>query len=132
MHHVLHSHPVFSGILVIDEGSFVPVALWNELARYQLSGAKFLVLGDFRGQFLPAHNSGCGHAVSHDVEESVFLRRLCAHTRFLLTRNHRNDRALFDVYAPLCKGGSREFVQLSVVLKEAREICPAHGPSTWG
>ena len=44
--HFLHSHQAFSGILVIDEGSFVPVALWNELARYQLSGAKFLVLGD--------------------------------------------------------------------------------------
>ena len=48
IHYFLNSHPACPGILVIDEGSFVPVALWNELARYQLSGAKFLVLGDFR------------------------------------------------------------------------------------
>ena len=58
------------------------------------------------------------------------MRRLCAHTRFLMTHNHRNARALFDFYAPLCKCGSREFVQLSVLLKEARARFPAHGPST--
>ena len=81
IHNFLHKHPAFSGILVIGESSFVPMALWNELARYQLSGAKFLVLGDFRGQTLPACNSGCGQEVSHDVEESVFVRSLCARTR---------------------------------------------------
>ena len=47
-----------------------------------------------------------------------------------MTRNHRNGRARFDLYAPLCKGGSREFVQLSVLLKEARARSPAHGQHT--
>ena len=103
------------------------MALWNELARYQLSGAKFLFLGEFRGQFLPAYNSWCGQEAAHDVEESVFFRRLCSHKRFLMTHNHRNDRALFDFYAPLCKGGPRELVQLSVFAQGGQ--CKM--PCTW-
>lgn len=56
IHALLHACPASQGVVVVDEGSFVPVTLWGELAKYLHCGARFLVLGDVRGQFLPAQH----------------------------------------------------------------------------
>ena len=114
IHAFLHDCPSFKGVLVVDEASLVPVTLWGELAKYVHCGAQFFVLGDFRGQFMPAHNTWKGTELTAvDVEESAFLRRLCSCRRFELTINRRSDSELFDFYAPICRGGAREHEPLS-------------------
>jgi hypothetical protein len=127
IHSFLHDCPSFKGVLVVEEGSLVPVNLWGELAKYVHCGARFLVLGDFRGQFMPAHNAWKGTELTVDVEESPFLRRLCGCRRFELTVNRRSDSELFDFYAPICRGGAREHEPLSSLLQDARERFPVRG-----
>jgi hypothetical protein len=85
------------------------------------------VLGDFRGQFLPAYNTWHGTAVDMDVEEGAFLRRLCSCRRFVLTTNRRSDAELFDFYAPICRGGALEHTPLADLLQAARERFPPRG-----
>ena len=86
------------------------------------------MLGDFRGQFMPAHNTWKGTELTAvDVEESDFLRRLCSCRRFELTVNRRSDSELFDFYAPICRGGAREHEPLSSLLQDAHERFPARG-----
>ena len=127
IHSFLHDCPSFKGVLVVEEGSLVPVNLWGELAKYVHCGARFLVLGDFRGQFMPAHNTWRGTEVTVDVEESAFLRRLCGSRRFELTVNRRSDSELFDFYAPICRGGAREHEPLSSLLQDAHRRFPVRG-----
>ena len=127
IHAFLHEFPSFKGVLVIEEGSLVPVTLWGELVKYVHCGARFLVLGDFRGQFLPAHNTWKGTELTVDVEESALLRRLCGGRRFELTVNRRSDRELFEFYSPICRGGAREQEPLSSLLHDAHLRFPARG-----
>jgi hypothetical protein len=127
IHAFLHACPTFKGVIVVDEASFVPVTLWGELAKYVHCGASFLALGDFRGQFLPAHNTWRGTEIEADVEESAFLRTLCGCRRFELAVNRRSDPELFGFYAPICKGGAREHESLQNLLQEARARFPASG-----
>ena len=95
--------------------------MWGALAQYIHCGARFLVLGDFRGQLLPAHNTIRGSPIAVDVEESAFLRELCGCRRFELTVNYRSDAALFDFYAPISAGGAEEHTPLEVLLARARK-----------
>jgi hypothetical protein len=125
IHAFLHDCPSFKGVLVIDEASLVPATLWGELAKYVHCGARYFVLGDFRGQFMPAHNTWKGTELkAMDVEESAFLRRLCGCRRFELTVNRRSDSELFDFYAPICRGGSKEHEPLSSLVEDARGRFP--------
>ena len=48
LHHCLHKYPCFNGVVVIDEASQIPVVVWAAVLRWLLSGARFIVLGDFR------------------------------------------------------------------------------------
>jgi hypothetical protein len=114
---------------VLDEASFVPASLWAQLSRFVHSGAKFLVLGDFRGQFTAAYNTWHGADVDVDVEESAFLRGLCSGRRFILTTNRRSDAELFDFYSPICRGGAREHAPIQELLAEARLRFPLVGSS---
>ena len=128
IHAFLHEYPSFKGVLVVDEASLVPVTLWCELAKYVHCGARFFVLGDFRGQFMPAHNAWKGTELTAvDVEESAFLRRICGCRRFELTVNRRSDSELFNFYAPICRGGAREHEPLSSLLQDARGRFPLRG-----
>ena len=59
LHSCLHRWPARSGIIVIDEVSQVPLALWAAIQTWLISGATFICLGDFRGQFgLPTIGGG--------------------------------------------------------------------------
>ena len=73
-HHCLRRMPGFRGIAVIDEASQIPLVLWAAiLIKWQLSGAKFILLGDFRSQFGPAFDRWRQAEVVGNVEESQFL-----------------------------------------------------------
>ena len=48
LHHCLHKYPCWNGVVVIDEASQTPVIVWAGILRWILSGAGFIVLGDFR------------------------------------------------------------------------------------
>ena len=56
LHHCLHRMPGFRGIAVIDEVSQIPLVLWAAILKWQLSGARFICLGDYRSQIAPAFN----------------------------------------------------------------------------
>ena len=72
LHHCLHRMPGFRGIAVIDEVSQIPIVLRAAILNWHLSGAKFILLGDFRSQFGPAFDRWRQAEVVGNVEESQF------------------------------------------------------------
>ena len=74
LHHCLHKSPCFSGVAIIDEVSQIPLVLWAAILKWQLSGARFICLGDFRSQFGPAFNRWRQETVDQCVEESTFSK----------------------------------------------------------
>ena len=74
LHHCLHRMPGFRGIAVIDEVSQIPLVLWAAILKWQLSGAKFILLGDFRSQFGPASDRWRQTDVNGTCKEKEKLR----------------------------------------------------------
>ena len=75
LHHCLHRMPGFRGIAVIDEVSQIPLVLWAAILKWQLSGARFILSGDFRSQFGPTFNRWRQTDVDGNVE---IASSLCA------------------------------------------------------
>ena len=99
LHHCLHKFPSFGGWVIVDEASQIPVIVWAAVLRWILSGAKFIVLGDFRSQFGPAYDRWRKQSVVADVENSAMFKRLCGFRRVNFTTYRRgDDRAFFDLY----------------------------------
>ena len=95
LHHCLHKNPVFRGIVVIDEVSQIPLVLWAAILKWQLSGATFVCLGDFRSQFGPAFNRWRQPPITETMEDSPFFMRLCDHNRVNFTTYRRGDNVEF-------------------------------------
>ena len=72
LHACLHKNPAFSGTVIIDEVIQIPLVLWAAVLRWQLSGATFICLGDFRSQFGPAFNRWRQQPIYGTVEDSPF------------------------------------------------------------
>jgi 16S rRNA (cytosine967-C5)-methyltransferase len=49
-----HKIALILTVFIIDEFSMVNAAMWGTMARWQLVGARFVLVGDADGQFLPA------------------------------------------------------------------------------
>ena len=73
LHHCLHKLPVFKGTAIIDEVSQIPLVLWAAVLKWQLAGASFVRLGDFRSQFGPAFNRWRQQPVTQSMEDAAFL-----------------------------------------------------------
>ena len=76
LHHCLHKNRGFRGYVIIDEVSQIPLVLWAAILKWQLSGARFIMLGDFRSQFGPAFNLWRQHIANGNVEDAPFVMRI--------------------------------------------------------
>ena len=95
LHHCLHKNPVFRGVVVIGEVSQIPLVLWAAILKWQLSGATFVCLGDFRSQFGPAFNRWRQQPITETMEHAPFFMRLCDHNRINFTTYRRGDNVEF-------------------------------------
>ena len=99
--HCLHKYPCFRDVVILDEASQIPVIVWAAVLRWMLSGARFIVLGDFRSQFGPAYDRWRQQAVRADAENSAMFKRICGFNRVNFTTYRRGDnRAFFDLFQP--------------------------------
>ena len=95
LHHCLHKHPTFRGVVVIDEVSQIPLVLWAAILKWSLAGASFIMLGDFRSQFGPTFNRWRKQQVTGNVEDAPFFVRLCDHNRVNVTTYRRGTNLPF-------------------------------------
>ena len=109
--HVLNKYRLQGGpknakqcILLIDEASEIPLCMWTELAQWYLLGVRFIIIGDFDGQFLPMFDRWGAALKEKDIQTSLFFHSLCEGTRVLFTQYRRGDasaKPLFDFYCGL-------------------------------
>ena len=98
LHHCLHKMPGFNGHAIIDEVSQIPLVLWAAILKWQLSGAKFIMLGDFN-QFGPAFNRWRKNPISGTVQDTPFFMQLCGCNRVNFTQYKRGgDLDFFKLY----------------------------------
>ena len=106
-------------VFIIDEISMVPLSLLAVLARWQLLGTKFVLMGDFKGQELPIYD---GWKIAGSIGDTVLVQQLCNSLNFGMCRNRRcsKDPEHFQFYSDLYK----EVDNLSWSLDEARSRYP--------
>ena len=99
LHHCLHKNRGFRGYVIIDEVSQIPLVLWAAILKWQLSGARFIMLGDFRSQFGPAFNLWRQHIATGNVQDAPFFMRICNYNRSNVTTYRRgNNLSCFQLY----------------------------------
>ena len=83
----------------MGEASQIPLIVWAAVLRWFLSGARFIVLGDFRSQFGAAYDRWRQQAVHADTENSAMFKQICGFNRVNFTEYRRgDDRAFFDLF----------------------------------
>ena len=98
LHHCLHKYPAWSGVVIIDEVSQIPLPVWAVIQRWLISGSTFVCLGDFRSQFGAAYNRWRQTEVSANVENLLFFRRLCGFNRVNFVKYRRGtDNSFFKL-----------------------------------
>jgi len=80
----------------VDEIGMVPLSTLVRLGSWQLLGSKFIMYGDFKGQFEPIYDQWRG-----DVENSGIVRQLAGGLHVHLTVGRRSDQAHFRFYTGL-------------------------------
>ena len=70
---------------MMGEASQIRVIVWAAVLRWMLSGARFIVLGDFRSQFGPAYDRWRQQAVRAGAENSTMFKRNCGFNRVNFT-----------------------------------------------
>ena len=124
LQHVLHTHRygrVADTTFCIDEIGMVPLSTLVRVASWQLMGAEFILLGDFKGQFEPI----CDHWRGPDVESSGIVRQMAKGLHVHLSTNRRaaGDDAHFAFYTGLYS----RLGQKASVVEEARAAYPWKG-----
>ena len=92
--------PHDNAIYAIDEISQVPMAMLAVIARGVHLGARYAMLGDFEGQFLPIAD---GWSSSRPVRDTELVKDLagCLHVRLTTNWRCRDDPAHFEHYVGL-------------------------------
>ena len=107
-------------VLVCEEMSQLSCYLWNDIAKCQLVGCRFVLLGDFK-QFSAICDTWCGIPVPEGaLQGSDLLFELSGGHRMELTVNMRSDAVLFDMYTGLWRPG----VVFEDALRIARGLFP--------
>jgi len=81
--------------VIIDEISLVPIDMLGQIARWASVGAKFVMFGDFDGQF-EAWQDRWSQVSYSDVPNSQLLVTLCKHIRFHMEFSQRIRLALLQ------------------------------------
>ena len=95
--HIMHKHlKETNAWFIFDEVSMIPSQLMGHIARWKMMGNKILLIGDFRGQFLPIFDRW---GDSKGIDESNLMHSLCNGLHINLTVYRRGtDLALFQFY----------------------------------
>ena len=102
LHHLLHRAKSFSGWFIVDEASQIPLAIFAQLQRFRLSGARFIFVGDFANQLSAAHDYWRGAPVPElALADSLAFRGICGFNRVACTENRRCDPQLFQVFGAI-------------------------------
>ena len=126
MHHCLHKYPAWSGVVIIDEASQIPLALWAAIQKWLFSDVTFVLLGDFRSQFGAAYNRWRQTEVDANVENSLFFRRLCGFNRVNFVKYRRGkDTSFFKLYTSLVAD------DVAAVKARILELFPRKGEPIW-
>jgi hypothetical protein len=122
--HVLHRcryGQVGDHVFCVDEIGQIPLSTWGRIGQWQLVGAKFVLMGDFDGQFEPIYDAWRG-----DVKNADILRQLADGLHVRLTTGRRSDQEHFRFYTeplrPPRQGGPRSSTY-------AREPLPVETPT---
>ena len=126
LHHCLYRYPNWSGLIIIDEVSQIPLVLWAAIQRWMFCGAQFIYLGDFT-QFPPCFNRWRQTDITGTVEDAAFFKTLCGHNRIKFTQYRRGDDPdFFRFYTSLIP------LSVEVVINRVREAFPVkQGPPDW-
>jgi hypothetical protein len=126
-----HGGPKFAKncIILIDEASEIPLSMWTELAQWYLLGVRFVIIGDFDGQFLPMFDRWGDAMKVKDIQTSLFFHSLCEGTHVHFGQYRRGDesaRPLFNFYCSLYPRLKlpNETAVLDASLEEARAFLP--------
>ena len=102
MAHVLLSLNTWDKWIFVDEVSLLPLDALGNLARLTLTGAKFVLFGDYEGQFECVADRWS--VSSGRVQQSQLLRDMVKSLWVKLTTYRRgDDEALFDFLCSLVK-----------------------------
>ena len=95
--HIMHKHLKGTDAwFIFDEVSMIPSQLMGHIARWKMMGNKIVLIGDFKGQFLPIFDRW---GYSKGIETSNLLHSLCNGVHINLTVYRRGtDLALFQFY----------------------------------
>ena len=118
--HVLLSLNTWDKWIFVDEVSLLPLDALGNLARLKLTGAKFVLFGDYDGQFESVSDRWT--VSSARLQQSQLLRDMVQSLWIRLTTYRRgDDEALFDFYHGLYD--SKETVKAMVA--RARKTFPS-------
>ena len=95
--HIMHKYlKETNAWFIFDEVSMIPSQLMGHIARWKMMGNKILLIGDFKGQFLPIFDRW---GDSKGIETSNLLHSLCNGLHLNLTVYRRGtDLSLFQFY----------------------------------
>jgi hypothetical protein len=113
-------------LYLVDEMSMVSIKIWAALAQMQMTGNRFFVFGDCKGQFMPiqdSHRTG----LLEDVDHSSFMHGLCGGFRVEINKYRRGTDFAHYTFVGSLYGGD-----LQEALSRARETYPARGAAFEG
>jgi hypothetical protein len=101
--HVQNRHcygPPRNTVYIIDEISQVPMSMLSRIGRGIHLGARFVLLGDYEGQFLPIVD---GWSSTRPVQETEIVKDLagCLHVKLTENRRFTEDPAHFERFKGL-------------------------------
>ena len=107
--------------VIIDEVSLLPIDTLGQIARWQMAGAKFVLFGDFEGQF-EAFVDRWKEVSYADVPQSHLLMDMCSRTQVHMEVYRCGaDQALYDWYTNLHTGPDNNIARL---VSESRSRYP--------
>jgi len=86
----------------VDEASMITLSSWAELCKWHLAGTKFVVIGDFEGQFKPITDRYSHLTGGRAIPDSGMMRHLTEGLRIRLEICKRaEEKEFFDRYVGL-------------------------------
>ena len=109
--------------IIVDEASQVHLHFWARMAPWKLLGARFIVVGDFKGQFLPIGEK------CNLMEDSRQLHHLCNGLELTLSTYRRGaDAELFRAYTGLYKHVRQHPARVLKAIREKYPLSPGDVP----
>ena len=112
-----------NAVFIVDEISQVSMSLLALMARYRLLGARFVLLGDYDGQFKPIVDAW---PTTRKAIDTQIVRELAGGLHVVLKTNRRaqGDDTHFDYYVSLYPHADKTGDELRYYVRDARTRYP--------